>query len=322
MFCQISVRNIAWYLATIVLVTVGVASAATAQTYVQTNLVSDIPGRALTTDPVLTNPWGLARSSTSQWWVADNATGVSTIYNGAGIPAQNPPGTQFVVHIPTPNGTGTASPTGTISNSTADFHGGRFIFATEDGTISAWIPSINQFNAVLEVDQSSTAIFKGLTMSSFGGANYLYAADFHGGRVEVFDKDFHPFSFSSTAFTDPTIPDGFAPFNVQAIGAAIVVTFAKQDKTMSDDMDRKEFGFVDVFTPNGNLMMRLESGPWLNAPWGVALAPSVQQSFIDREFRKRAYCGLRCRLRLLRFIFASKPGCTYEDRWPLEPRVR
>jgi uncharacterized protein (TIGR03118 family) len=113
-----------------------------AQTYVQTNLVSDVPGRAARTDHLLVNPWGIARSATSAWWIADNETGVSTIYNGSGVPSQNPPGVQFVVNIPTaPSGSGTASPTGTVFNGSSDFNGGRFIFATEDGTISAWIPS-------------------------------------------------------------------------------------------------------------------------------------------------------------------------------------
>jgi uncharacterized protein (TIGR03118 family) len=124
------------------------------------------------------------------------------------------------------------------------------------------------------VNHSSTAIYKGLTISSFSGANYLYAADFHSGVVEVFDKNFSHVSFSPTAFTDSNIPAGYGPFNVQAIGGAIVVTFAKQDKDKEDEVAGNGFGFVDVFTANGNLIMRLESGPWMNAPWGAALAPS------------------------------------------------
>jgi len=273
---QHSVRHIPRHLAVVVLVTTGFASmTAFGQTYLQTNLVSDIPGRAATTDHLLVNPWGITRSATSPWWVADNETGVSTIYTGAGVPVQNPPGVQFVVNIPTaPSGTGTASPTGIVFNGSSDFGGARFIFATEDGTISAWIPSVDQFNAILKVDHSSTAIYKGLTLASFGGANYLYAANFHGGVVEVFDKNFNPFSFSPTAFTDSGIPAGYAPFNVQAIGSAIVVTFAKQDKDKEDEVAGNGFGFVDVFTPNGVLVMRLQQGSWMNAPWGVALAPS------------------------------------------------
>jgi hypothetical protein len=173
---RMSVRHIARYAAAIVLVMAGVASAASAQTYVQTNLVSDIPGLAPTTDPLLVNPWGIARSGSSPWWVADNGTGVSTIYNGAGVPAQNPPGTQFVVQIPTPSGTGTSAPTGMVSvlqppsPAPPIFAGARFIFATEDGTIAAWIPAISQFTAVIKVDHSSTAIYKGLAISSFNGA--------------------------------------------------------------------------------------------------------------------------------------------------------
>jgi uncharacterized protein (TIGR03118 family) len=150
------------------------------------------------------------------------------------------------------------------------FAGAHFIFATEDGTIAAWSSGLN---AVIEVDHSSTAIYKGLAISSFNGANYLYAADFHTGVVEVFNTNFQPHVFSTTAFTDPNIPAGFAPFNVQAVGSAIVVTYAMQDKAKSDEVDRNGLGFVDVFSTNGVLIMQLKSGPWLNAPWGVVMAP-------------------------------------------------
>ena len=233
-----------------------------AQHYQQINLVSDVPGMAPVTDANLVNPWGLASSSSSPWWVADNGTGVSTLYNGAGQKIN------LTVTIPPPaGGTPPSAPTGIVFNgNSSDFGGARFIFATEDGTISAWIPSVDQFNAILKVDHSSTAIYKGLTLASFGGANYLYAANFHGGVVEVFDKNFNPFSFSPTAFTDSGIPAGYAPFNVQAIGSAIVVTFAKQDKDKEDEVAGNGFGFVDVFTPNGVLVMRLQQGSWMNAP--------------------------------------------------------
>jgi uncharacterized protein (TIGR03118 family) len=273
MLSQISWQKNALHFAVVLFtITFFVSVPAFAQTYVQTNLVSDIPGLAPTTDHLTVNPWGITRSGTSPWWIADNGTGVSTIYNGSGVAIQNPPGVQFVVTIPTPGGGGTSAPTGTVFNGTSDFAGAAFVFATEDGTISTWSPA-NQFTAVLRVNHSSTAIYKGLTKASFNGANYLYAADFHTGKVEVFDKDFNPFSFSATAFTDSSIPAGFAPFNVQAVGSAIVVTFAMQDKDMRDEVARNGLGFVDVFTTNGQVIMQLQSGPWLNAPWGAALAP-------------------------------------------------
>ena len=237
MLLELSARNILRSAAAVVFaMTFFASSTAFAQGYVQTNLVSDIPGLAPTTDPLTVNPWGITRSGTSPWWIADNGTGVSTIYNGAGVASQNPPGVQFVVHIPNaPSGTGTASPTGVVFNGTADFGGKRFIFAAEDGTISGWPGAGGDlFNAQLEVDHSSTAIYKGLTLASFNGANYLYAANFHGGVVEAFDTNFAPFSFSATAFKDPQIPSGYAPFNVQAVGNTIVVTFAKQDKDQEE----------------------------------------------------------------------------------------
>ena len=199
-----------------------------AQTYVQTNLISDIPGLAPTTDHFLVNPWGIAHSPTTPWWVADNGTGVSTIYTGAGVPAKNPPGVQFVVNIPNaPGSTGNASPTGIVFSSGTAFHSDRFIFATEDGTIAGWNPVVDMFNAAIEVNRSGIAIYKGLTIATFNGATYLYAADFHTGAIEVYDAKFQPFSFSATAFTDSQLPDGFAPFNVQAVGSAVVVDFGE-----------------------------------------------------------------------------------------------
>jgi uncharacterized protein (TIGR03118 family) len=246
-----------------------------AQTYVQTNLVSDIPGLAPTTDHFLVNPWGIARAPAGPWWVSDNGTGVSTLYTGAGVPVEIPAGVQFVVNIPNaPGSSGNASPTGTVFNGSTDFHGDVFIFVSEDGIISGWNPAVNLLNAVIEVNHSATAIYKGVTIASFSGSNYLYAADFHTGVLEIFDKNFQPFSFGVNAFVDPQIPDGFGPFNVQAIGNAVVVTYAKQDKDAEDEVAGKGLGFVDVFTPNGTLLMRLESGDWMNAPWGVALAPA------------------------------------------------
>ena len=250
------------------------APAAVAQHYRQTNLVSDIPNLAATTDTNLVNPWGLTRSSTSPWWVADNGTGVSTLYNGAG---QAVP---LVVTIPPPaGGSSPAAPTGIVFNGNPDFEvasgfPGRFIFVTEEGTISAWNPGVDLINAMLKVDNSSSsAIYKGATIAANGNANYLYVANFHGGSVEVFDTNFNPFPLAAGAFTDPSIPAGFAPFNVQNINGNIYVAFAMQDAEKEDEVAGPGLGFVDAFDPSGNLLMRLRSGRWMNAPWGIVLAP-------------------------------------------------
>jgi len=241
-----------------------------AQHYDQHNLVSDISGMAATTDPNLVNPWGLARSSTSPWWVSDNGIGVATLYNGSGTPVP------LVVTIPGTNGP--AAPTGVVFNGSMSFQlttgkPALFIFVTEDGTISGWNPNVDPTHAILKVDQPDS-VFKGATIDSVGSKLLLYVADFHKGRVEVFDTNFHAVQMGGDAFKDDNIPSGYAPFNVQNIGGNLYVTFAKQNAEKHDDVPGAGFGFVDVFHPDGTLIQRLQHGPWLNAPWGVTLAPS------------------------------------------------
>ncbi len=237
-----------------------------AQHYQQTNLVSDVPGLAARTDPHLVNAWGLARSSGSPWWVADNGTGVSTLYTGTGAIVP------LVVTIPVPpGGTPPSTPTGTVFNATAaDFLGDHFIFVTEDGTISGWTSGTS---AVLRKNFAGSAIYKGVTIAQINGVNFLYAANFFGGAIEVFDRNYMPVTLAAGAFSDPTLPEGFAPFNVQNIGGKVFVAFAKQDEDMEDEVAGPGLGFVDEFDSSGNLLMRLRSGRWMNAPWGLALSP-------------------------------------------------
>ncbi|HKQ05402.1 MAG TPA: TIGR03118 family protein [Blastocatellia bacterium] len=239
---------------------------AAAQHYQQTNLVSDVPGMAPTTDPNLVNPWGLARSSSSPWWVADNGTGVSTLYNGSGgiVP--------LVVTIPVqPGGTPPASPTGVVFNGTSsDFFGDRFIFDTEEGTISGWSSGTS---AVLRVNRNGSAIYKGITIAQINGVNYLYAANFYAGTVEVFDRNYMLVTLPAGAFSDPAVPAGFAPFNVQAAGGMLFVTYAKQDADKEDEVAGPGLGYVDAFDSAGHLLLRLQSGMWMNAPWGVVIPP-------------------------------------------------
>ncbi|HEY9207122.1 MAG TPA: TIGR03118 family protein [Candidatus Methanoperedens sp.] len=249
-----------------------------ANNYVQTNLVSDVPGLAQITDPNLVNSWGIAHPPTGPWWVADNGMGVSTLYNGTGQPF--PPGNPLVVNIPPPaGGTGPSTPTGIVFSGGLDFEvtpgkPAAFIFVTEDGTISAWNRTVDPNNATLKVDNSPGAVYKGATIAKKGNANVLYVANFSGGTVDVFDTDFNQVSLSAGAFTDKSIPVGFAPFNVQNIEGRIFVTFAQQDAQKHDNLDGPGLGFVDVFDPGGNLLMRLKHGNWMNAPWGITLAPS------------------------------------------------
>jgi uncharacterized protein (TIGR03118 family) len=236
-----------------------------AQHYQQTNLVSDVPGLAPVTDANLVNPWGLISSATSPWWVADNGTGVSTLYTGAG---QRIP---LVVTVPTPvGGVPPSAPTGIVFNGSSDFGAAIFIFVTEDGTISGWSGGTN---AVLKFTSPVRAVYKGATIGQNNGANFLYVANFFNGSVDLFDKDYVPVTLPSGAFKDAQIPSGFAPFNVQNIGGKIFVAYAKQDEDKVDEVAGPGLGFVDEYNPNGDLVLHLKSGRWLNAPWGLALAP-------------------------------------------------
>jgi len=259
---------------------IGLLSLSTAlpaqQHYKQTNLVSDIPGIGVTTDSNLVNAWGMSRSSTSPWWVSDNGTGVTTLYAGTGTAIP------LVVTIPpgdSSNETGT--PTGQIFNGTTDFQlapnkPAVFLFATEDGTISGWNPGVLPTTAKIMVNTKGASVFKGLAVatindSSAGATNYLYAADFTG-NVKVYDANFHEIHLKGNAFRDER-HHGYAPFNIQNIGGNLYVAFAKRGEGV-DEVDGPGLGFVDVFSPTGRLLLRLESGKWFNAPWGLAQAPT------------------------------------------------
>lgn len=246
-----------------------------AQHYRQKNLVSDKPGTATTTDPQLVNAWGLARSATSPWWVNDNGTGVSTIYDSSGAKKT------LVVTIPPPTGsTGTSAPTGisfnggpafVVSNGAASAPA-NFIFVTEDGTISGWSGAVDPKNAILEVDNSGSAIYKGLALGAVDGAPRLYAANFASGKIEVYDGNWKPVSTTGD-FADPALPPGYGAFAVHNLGGNIFVVFAKQSGG-TDELHGRGLGYVDEFDASGNLLMRLQHGPWFNAPWGVAASPA------------------------------------------------
>lgn len=267
-----ALRNtILWYgvtLATLLLL----ATFALGQHYQQTNLVSDLPGVAARTDTNLINAWGLARSGTSPWWVNSAGASVSILYNGSG--EAFPPASSLVVSVP-PSG---SEPTGIVFNGTTDFEVGigapaRFIFVTTDGVISGWNPAVDP-NAVVVKDNSETAAYTGLAISQWEGKNYIYAANFKGKQVEVYDGKFDPVSFGSSAFHDPALPEDFSPFNVQAIGDRIYVTFAKLEEGGDEEIQGAGLGYVDAFNASGELVLRLKHGRWLNAPWGIALAPA------------------------------------------------
>jgi uncharacterized protein (TIGR03118 family) len=275
------------------------SSAAFAQRYQQTNLDANVPGAAEFPDPQLINGWGLARATGGVWWVSDEATGFATLYNGAGakqglvvkIPKNDPNDPTF------PNGT----PTGVIPNSnTTDFPAApgktaAFIFATLDGSIAAWNPNVGNTpnvpgpstNAVTVVHTKDGSGFTGITSAFIDGNRYLYVANFLKGRIDVFDSGFQPVELKADhdhdpdhfiggnpkPFTDERLPHNYVPFNVQAIGNDIVVTYALHFAGNPFETPGPGLGFVDIYSSEGKLLRRLEHGDWLNAPWGVALAP-------------------------------------------------
>ena len=248
----------------------GVAPVCVAQVYQQTNLVSDLPGLAEHTDPNLVNPWGIAASATSPFWVADNGTGLSTLYNSSGTPQE------LVVTVPPFAGGTEASPTGIVFNGSPSFEvtpgtPARFIFATEEGTIAAWASGTT---ALLKVDNNAAgAIYKGLAIGNNGSGDFLYAANFHAGTIDVFDANFAAVTLAGN-FTDPTLPAGYAPFNIQNIGDVLYVTYALQDANAEDDVPGAGHGFIDKFDLDGNFLGRFVSQGELNSPWGLALAPA------------------------------------------------
>ena len=243
----------------------GSANLQAQNSYVQTNLVSDLPGWAQATDPNLVNPWGISFSATSPFWISDNGPGLSTLYNTAGTPLA------LVVSIPVASG-GPSAPTGTVFNGGTAFNADRFIFATENGSIHGWRSGLGTTAETLFSSSSNNpAVYKGLAISTVGTSTYLYAADFHNNTISVFPSAAAPALTGS--FVDPTLPAGYAPFNIQNLGGKLYVTYAKQDSAGHDEIAGAGFGYVDVFDLQGNFMQRLASGGALDAPWGVAIAP-------------------------------------------------
>jgi uncharacterized protein (TIGR03118 family) len=230
------------------------------------DIASDQSG-ASKTDKTLVNAWGLAFNPQGAAWVSSNGKGLSEVYksNGdAAIPA---------VTIPAPGGSSPSAPTGQVFNPDPNSFGGDiFIFVTEDGSVAGWQLK-DQKKAVQRVDKSSDkAIYKGVTIAKKGSSLRLYAADFHNGKIDVFDDGYHDLKTSGD-FSDPKLPSGFAPFNVKAVNEMLIVAYAKQDKNKEDDVKGEGNGYVSVFDVDGKFIARLISKGVLNSPWGIAVAP-------------------------------------------------
>jgi uncharacterized protein (TIGR03118 family) len=281
-----------------------------AQEYIQTNLVSNVPvtPAAVVTDPNLQNAWGLVHGPGTPWWISNNASGTSTLYNTSGLNPLNPsaqsptpvlsPVTIVALNAPggmpgngvkipnAPSQPAPGSPTSAIFNGAAsDFllasgAPAVFIFVTEDGTVQGWNPSVNATTAIIKVDNSQVpnknkgAVYKGATIAEINGKEFLLAANFRSGRIDVFDSNFQQVRISEELFDDDEIPADFAPFNVQGIGPNIYVTYAKQDAARHDPVGGAGLGYVAIFSPDGRKLAHLQHGDWFNAPWGVVLTPA------------------------------------------------
>ncbi len=229
--------------------------------YQVTNLVSNQVSWAKHPDPLSANAWGLAYGPGSPFWISDNTSGWSTLYDGSGNAKS------LKVEIPTASGGGVGSPTGLVFNGTGQFPvqgwSAFFIFATLDGTISGWAPQSDLNNAIIAVNNSSTgAVYTGLAITNHASNNFIYAADAANGKVDVYDGNFTWLK----SFTDPAVPTGFTPFGIADINGSVYVSFA--------DSTGGPGGVIDIFQEDGTFVKTLIQGAPLNQPWGFAVAPS------------------------------------------------
>jgi len=244
--------------------------------YFQTNLVSNTAGFATTTDPQLLNPWGISLLPGQDFWIANNNSGTSTLYDLNGTKD-----TALVVTIPgaTKNPNGNCSPgcpTGNVSNGNATyFGGGQFIFDTEDGLIANWTGASN--TAAVAFDNSASgAVYKGLAVLN---SNFLLAANFNSGKVDVLSSNFTLTSLNGS-FTDPNLPAGYAPHGIHVINSKVYVAYAMQDAAKHDARPGAGLGQVDIFDVNGNFVSTfVAAGGHLNAPWGVVATPATFGAF-------------------------------------------
>jgi uncharacterized protein (TIGR03118 family) len=254
--------------------------------YTRTDLVTNLGVNGTVVDSNLVNGWGLTSLPGSPWWVSDNGTGLSTLYainNSAQGVAASRQG--LVVTIPSASG-GQGSPTGVVANTTAGFtftvkgstRSFLFIFATFDGTISAWHPAIDPIGptgastASLKADRSGVgAVYTGLAIGTNSGQPFLFAADDGPNRrIDVFDSNFNLADLGPDAFADSKIPKDYAPYGIQTITASdgtetVWVTYTALNKAQG--------GFVDAFSTGGVLLKHFALEGPLHSPWGIAQAP-------------------------------------------------
>jgi uncharacterized protein (TIGR03118 family) len=259
--------------------------------YADTALVVDkqeVVVSSKTVDANLQNPWGIAIGPGLPFWIADNNSNLATLYSGRGeIETQEVTGSASTgVAIPASAAGVQANPTGQVYNGGGSFLiatskgqvTAQFLFAGEGGTIAGW--SVDSGSAAVTAyddgvkNGTSHAVYKGLALGTVNGATFLYATDLHNNKVDVFDTNFNLPADMQGKFVDPNIPTGFVPFGIVAISGQLYVTFAMQDAAKHDETTGVGLGYVDVFDFSGNFVSRFASGGALNAPWGIAVAPT------------------------------------------------
>ena len=249
---------------------------------------SEVVASAKTVDANLQNPWGIAVATGLPFWIADNNSNLATLYSGAGdVETQEVTGSPTTgIAIPASAAAVQANPTGQVYNGSGSFliatskgqESALFLFDGEGGTIAGWAMDSGS-TAVTAYDDgigngANHAVYKGLALGTVNGATFLYATDLHNNKVDVFDTSFAKPADMQGKFVDSTIPQGFVPFGISAIGNQLYVTYAKQDSAKHDEVTGAGLGYVDVFDLSGNLLNRFASTGALNAPWGIAVAPS------------------------------------------------
>lgn len=239
----------------------------------QVNLVSDVPGKAALLDPDLVNPWGLALGATSPLWVSNAGTSSSTLYSSAPGATTATKVPTIRVDVPAPSGQVANAGTGfVLSNGTASAPA-RFIFATLTGSIAAWGPPVSPLVGAAQIKATTPgAAYTGLAISPTNDS--LYAANFAQNRVDVFDSTFTRTKQPWWSFRDLHLPKGYAPFNVQTLGTRVFVTYAKVDPKTGRSVNTRGAGYVSEFTTDGHFVDRIASRGTLNAPWGLAIAPT------------------------------------------------
>ena len=266
-------------------------TAPSSQEFADTALVSNKAGVVATTttiDANLQNPWGVAVAPGLPFWIADNNSNLSTLYTGTGtVETSSVTGSNSLgITIPASAAGVQANPTGQVYNATGGFlihtvngmESAQFIYDGEGGTIAAWAAHSGA-TAVTAYDDgivngANHAVYKGLAIGSVSGATFLYATDLHNNKVDVFDTNFSKPTAMQGKFIDPTMPAGFVPFGISAVSGQLYVTYGKQDSAMHDEVTGAGLGYVDVFDMSGDFVTRFASQGMLNAPWGIAVAPS------------------------------------------------